>query len=307
MSLTDQTDLDPALANRTIMEPAVAKAKAIAALSDLPPFPVVLNRLLASLAEEDVPFAKIGDLIEKDTVISGNVLRMVNSALYARRGTVNSVRHALSLIGVEKVRNVVLGMSITRLWSKIKTPSSWSTARFNKHSAEVAALSDCLVQRLPVNYGEGAFVGGLLHDVGRLLIALSLTPQHDAIAELHQRTGRPICDCESELLGFTHGELSADALISWNIPAPICTAVLYHHRPSADTSEIGAGEVRLSRIVSVADEYVNSIGESILPRAVAGRGPDPALIESLGLDHEQAEALLEEFSTEREVMSEFFR
>jgi HD-like signal output (HDOD) protein len=307
MSLTDQTGLDPALANRTIMEPAVAKAKAIAALSDLPPFPVVLNRLLASLAEEDVPFAKIGDLIEKDTVISGNVLRMVNSALYARRGTVNSVRHALSLIGVEKVRNVVLGMSITRLWSKIHTPGSWSTARFNKHSAEVAALSDCLVQRLPVNYGEGAFVGGLLHDVGRLLIALSLTPQHDAIAELHQRTGRPICDCESELLGFTHGELSADALISWNIPAPICTAVLYHHRPSADTSEIGAGEVRLSRIVSVADEYVNSIGESILPRAVAGRRPDPALIESLGLDHEQAEALLEEFSTEREVMSEFFR
>jgi HD-like signal output (HDOD) protein len=305
MSLTDQSSLDAALASRTIMEPGVLKAKAIAALSDLPPFPIVLNKLLASLAEEDVPFAKIGELIEKDTVISGNVLRMVNSALYARRGTVNSVRHALSLIGVEKVRNVVLGMSITRLWNKIKTPSSWSTARFNKHSAEVAALSDCLAQRLPVNYGEGAFVAGLLHDVGRLLIALSLTPQHDAIVDLHQRTGRPICDCERELLGFAHGELSAEALISWNLPTPICIAVLYHHEPSADTREIGAGEVRLSRIVSVADQYVNSTGESILPRPSAGG--DPALIESLGLDREQVEALLDEFSTEREVMSEFFK
>ncbi len=295
----------------TLLNPAIvasnaAKAKAIDALSHLPPFPAILNRLLASLAEEDVPFAKIGDLIEKDTVISGNVLRMVNSALYARRGTVNSVRHALSLIGVEKVRNVVLGMSITRLWSKIETSGSWSMARFNKHSGEVAALSDCLAQHLPVNYGEGAFVAGLLHDVGRMLIALSMTPQYDAIVDL-ERTGRPICDCEIELLGFTHAALSAEALTSWNLPAPICTAVLYHHEPSADACVIGAGEVRLSRIVSVANEYVNSIGESILPRVSTASEGDPALIESLGLDRKQADALLREFSIEREVMSEFFR
>jgi len=280
------------------------KERAIRALGNLPPFPVVLNRLLASLAGEDVPFARIGDLIEKDTVISGNLLNLVNSALYARRGTVNSVRHTLSLLGIEKVRNAVLGMSITRMWNKIQPPASWSMARFNMHSAAVATLADCIAQRLPVSYGEGAFVAGLLHDLGRLLIALSLPTDYEMIRDLHQSTGRSIFDCEVALLGFSHAELSAEALAVWNLPAPIRNAVLYHHSPGADVGAIAEGELRLSRVVCVANEYVNSTGTSI--SAGANLGGDPSLLEPLGLGPDQARRLVEEFNTECEAMAPFF-
>src|SRR6185369_16527006 len=126
------------------------KQRALVALTKLPPFSPILNKLLASLAGEDVSFAKIGDLIEKDTVVAGNVLRLVNSALHGRTGNINSVRHALSILGVDKIRNAVLGMSISRMWNQVRTPPGWSMARFNMHSVSVAILSDLMAQRLPV-------------------------------------------------------------------------------------------------------------------------------------------------------------
>jgi len=154
--------------------PNPLKIKALLALDDLPPFSPIMNRLLASLAAEDVSFIKLADLIEKDTVIAGNLLHVVNSALYARRSTINSVRHALSVMGVAKLRNIVLGMSVASMWNHTKVPAAWSMRRFDMHSAAVAILSDLLAQHLPVTYPEGAFVAGLFHDLGRLLIVLIL-------------------------------------------------------------------------------------------------------------------------------------
>lgn len=98
--------------------PSHAKEQALRALAQLPPFSPILNRLIASLAQEDVSFAKISDLIEKDTALAGNVLRLVNSALYGLRGTVNSIRHAVSLLGIAKLRNATLSMSVARMWSQ---------------------------------------------------------------------------------------------------------------------------------------------------------------------------------------------
>lgn len=271
------------------------KRKAIRSLGELPPFSAILNRLLASLAGENVSFSKLGDLIEKDTVVAGNLLHLVNSALYARRGTINSVRHALSLLGLEKVRNAVLGMSITRMWSKVRMPGSWSMARFNIHSASVAILSDLLAQRLPVDYPEGAFAAGLLHDVGRLIIAQSL-PDHYARIELMHASGRPRLDCEVEALGFTHPMLSAEALACWSLPEAIRTAVLDHHTPP--------GDLALSRILDAANHYVNSTGTTISPGDT--EWSDPSLVESLGL-MDGAGTVLSEFAAEFSAMSAFFR
>src|SRR5579863_3162255 len=99
---------------------ATLSQRALAALGKLPPFSPIMNRLLASLAGEDVSFSKLGDLIEKDAVIAGNLLHVVNSALYARRSSVNSVRHAVSVMGTAKLRNVVLGMSVANMWNRTR-------------------------------------------------------------------------------------------------------------------------------------------------------------------------------------------
>jgi HD-like signal output (HDOD) protein len=288
----------------TRLDTELLRERAIRALGELPPFSPILNRLLASLANEEVSFVKLGDLIEKDPVMAGNLLHLVNSALYARRGSINSVRHALSLLGINKLRNAVLGMSITRMWNQVHTPSSWSMARFNMHSSAVAILSDLLAQRLNVNYAEGAFVAGLLHDVGRLLIALALTEEYGRILQMHESEGKALVICEMEVTGLTHPELSAKALEIWNLPEPIQNAVRYHHDPASDPSAKG-GEVMLSRVLDAANQYVNSMGVSILKEC-----PDVAdatLVESLGLPAEQLQTILAEFKAEYDAMSAFFR
>src|SRR5271154_685374 len=178
------------------------KEKALRSLGALPPFSPILTRLLAALAAEDVSFPMLGDLIEKDTVVAANLLHLVNSALYARRGSISSVRHSIALLGANKLRNAVLGMSIAKVWNRVKMPPSWSMARFNMHYAAVAELSDLLAQRLPVVYPEGAFVAGLLHDSGRLLIALALPREYERILEMYAAGERSMTECEREVLGF---------------------------------------------------------------------------------------------------------
>ena len=295
--LTEKITSSPAPAHSALRE------RALRALTGLPPFSPILNRLLATLAGEDASFEKLADLIEKDTVVAGNILHLVNSAMYARRGTINSVRHAISLLGVNKLRNAVLGMSVTRMWQNVRPAGSWSMARFNMHSAATAMLSDMLAQHLPVNYPEGAFVAGLMHDVGRLLIAVGLPAEFDRIVA-HQRAGkRPAVEAEDAILGFTHPELSAQALAIWKLPEPIQIAVRDHHNPPPAGP---SNQLALSAVVNAADRFVHSTGISILEQNGAAT-VDPAALLALGLSEDRLERLLSQFEAEFEAMTPFFR
>jgi HD-like signal output (HDOD) protein len=210
---------------------------------------------MASLAQQDVSFAAISVLIEKDTVLAGNLLKIVNSALYARCGTITSVRHAVSMLGVNKLRNATLGMSVARMWNQIKTPPGWSMASFNLHSAGVAILSDLLAQKLPVDYAEEAFAAGLFHDLGWLLVVLGCPEEFKQASRAIQQSDPASAPGESEILGISHGELSAQALAIWNLPEPIQNAVRYHAKPEEDPAA-GSAMVPLSRIVNMADQCV---------------------------------------------------
>jgi HD-like signal output (HDOD) protein len=278
----------------------VKRQWALDSLHRLPPFSAILSKLMASLSGQDVSFAVLGDLIEKDAVVAGNILRVVNSAVYARRGTVNSVRHALSVLGVEKVRNTVLAMSISRMLHQAKTPQSWSMERFNKHSAGVAMLSDLIAQQVRgIEYPEGAFVSGLLHDVGRLLIAMGLPQEHTAIVKLHLETGRAWADCEEEVLGFGHAGLSADVMAQWKIPDPIRDAILSHHSPPPTR------EVTLARVLNAADAFVNASGNTIQ----AGPPGDPndlSMFAELGLDDARQQKLVENFQAEYNAIAQYY-
>jgi HD-like signal output (HDOD) protein len=264
----------------------------------------MLTRLMASLAREDVSFASVAELIEKDTVLAGNVLRLVNSALYGRRGTVNSVRHAVALLGITKLRNTTLSMSVTRLWRHVKTPDGWSMAQFNLHSVAVGILADLLSQYKRVQYPEGAFTAGLFHDLGRLLIAIALPDDYVQMMSLHKREHTCLQELEQQFVGCTHADLSAQALAVWNLPEAIQSAVRYHHNPEADPTPLKAGETRLSELVRVASLYVSRSVLSV-EEADDADGPVENPLDELKLGDKLPE-ILENFKTEFAAIKEFF-
>ncbi len=284
--------------------PSPARERALRVLGELPPFSPILNRLIGSLAQEDVSFAKIADLIEKDTVLAGNILRLVNSALYGLPGTINSIRHAVSLLGINKLRNSTLSMSVSRMWNQVKTPPGWSMARFNLHSVGVAIMADLLSQRLSVEYAEGAFAAGLFHDLGLLLIAIGMPEEYKQIDLLCQKHEKWAQEYEVQIIGMPLGQLSAEALATWNLPEQIRTAVRFLDTPDLDPSASQSAGVALSRVLHAADHYVKSLGTSV--SLFEGNVTDGTkALEALGLG-DRLPAVLTDFDNEFNAIKPYF-
>jgi len=270
-------------------------------LGSLPPFSPVLNRLLATLSGEDVYLAEVADLIEKDTVLTGNVLQLVNSALYARRGSVSSVRHAISLIGLARIRNFVIGLSLNRIWSSLASPPNWSRAQFSQHSVASGMLADQIAAELPVEYPEGAFAAGLLQNIGVLLIAACLPPEFEQIRAIYLHRDNPLEECESAVLGLDHASLSTLAVEHWRLPAPIQQAVAFHSCPPA----CSGGKVSLALLLRFCEILAAQRGVPIQPWIRPLNQSAAEIASGLGLPP-VTEALLESFDEEFAAVKQFF-
>ena len=233
-----------------------ARDRIMGEIDKLPPFSPVLTRLLATLADDDVSFGQMAAIIETDAVLAGNLLRVVNSPLYGRIATINSVRHAVAIMGTNKIRNLVLGMSVARRWAGARVPGRWNSKQFNVHSLAVAVLADLVVLEAPVPYPEGAFTAGLLHDVGKLLIAVAMPGPFETMCDMYKSRAGSVQDCELESIGVTHAEISGAIMERWKLPKPIQEAVAHHHSPDRANN----GKVHLAHVIEAADHYINSNG-----------------------------------------------
>jgi putative nucleotidyltransferase with HDIG domain len=278
-----------------------ARERIMAALDKLPPFSPVLTRLLATLADEDVSFGELAGIIETDAVLAGNLLRLVNSPLYGRISTINSVRHAVAIVGSIKIRNLVLGMSVTRRWAGARMPAKWNGRKFNEHSLAVAVLADLVVLEVRVPYPEGAFTAGLLHDIGKLLIAVALPAEFEKIHDRYASGGDTMKNCELETIGVTHAEISGAVLNRWQLPKPIREAVAYHHSPN----QANGGDPHLAHIIEATDHYINNAGHGMGPYSQPHETDFEDNYHSLGLNGcilKVAEA----FKTEFQAIRTFF-
>jgi HD-like signal output (HDOD) protein len=282
----------------TLLPDKSPREKALAGIGKLPPFSPVLTKLLAMLADDDIMVGELADWVEKDTVLTGNVLRMVNSAAYGRMGTVANVRHAIAMLGLSRVRNIVLSLSVCAAMTPLELPAGWSARHFNLHAVAVANLSDLIAQNTKVAYPDGAFVAGLLHDVGKLLLAVTCPNVYSYVIVETKREGRTFNDVELADLGFSHAELSERVVESWKLPVPVQVAVRYHHDPAAEENVTGLPS--LSHVVQVADGCANAMGISAVADGRAAEDPTP-LLQALGLG-EKSERILQTFHKDMEAM-----
>ncbi len=239
-------------------------ARALALANELPPLSPLARHLLATLSSpgEGPSLREVASWIEKDIMTSGKVLALANSALYGRLMPILSIRAAVARLGMNPLRNLIIHESVVKLWSQLPTPAQWSSTRFNNHSIATAVFCEIIASALSPEYMELAFLAGLFHDTGRLIMAVLLHDNPKALEELNRHEHMNLEEMEKELVGFTHSEVSAIVARSWNLPASIEAAVRYHENPNDDPGQ-SSQKILLSQIVNAADLYVDCQGFSI--------------------------------------------
>ena len=190
----------------------ITRQQALQGVERLPQLSPMMIHLLARLAHRHCDIPELTAVVEKDALLSAQILRLANSAVFARSQPIMSVKHAVARVGLTAMRKFALTSSISNLFSRFRTASSFSMTRFNLHAVATGTMVELLAEELPVEYSKGAFVAGLLHDVGKLLIAAILPKQYDTILAVNSVSRSPLIESEREILGVDHAELSGLAI-----------------------------------------------------------------------------------------------
>jgi HD-like signal output (HDOD) protein len=218
------------------MNPATGKLlqRKVSELGNLPAMPSVLRSLGECLSASpcDANVERIVELISYDKSLAAQCLRMANSALFRRRVEVDSVRGAVLALGIWKIRDIAYSCSLPGIFSDTKHGMPPSV--FWRHALGTALVSQHLAQRLGVANVERIYLAGLLHDIGILVNSLLFPAEFARVLKTAESSETPLCEVESQVLGFTHCESGRILADIWNLPADISGTIEFHHDPVSD-------------------------------------------------------------------------
>lgn len=242
--------LSEAFAMRDLLANQALKT-VISRLRCIPSLPTLYEELTAELRSEDFSSARIAQIISKDVGMAAKILQLANSVFVGAGGRVSSLQQALTLIGTETVRTLVLSVHVfaqfdgnTRVAANL--PALWDhSVAVSILAQEIAVLEGCAKGLL-----EECFTAGLLHDIGKVVL-LAEMPNYLEVCT--KRSGEKT-DLEHALLGCTHAEVGAYLMSIWGLPFSLARAVLYHHHPG-ETAETKFSSLTA---VHVADVIVSA-------------------------------------------------
>ncbi len=215
--------------------------------SELPVLPIIVTEINKAAQSESTTVAQIAEIILKDQSITARVLRMVNSAAYASRNKVTTVSRAVIVLGFNTIRNLAISLSLYSMLDK----SADDLKEFFRHSISVAAISKLLAERKRFAAGEEAFIAGLLHDIGRLVLVKYFPKAYKRI-EKRAADGMTMLEAELGVLGINHAQLGELVLETWNLPEMLREPVARHHLEEPD-------ENPLVNLVAVADAFAHEL------------------------------------------------
>jgi signal transduction histidine kinase/HD-like signal output (HDOD) protein len=255
-------------------------------VNSLPVLPEVADAVIRMALDEDVSVRKIADLIEKDQALTARILSVSNSSFYKRSREIHTVRDAVVLIGAEAVRTLVLGISILSVFPS-RRDSPLDHRGFWRHCLGCAMYAEALVGKVSQGLGPKAFCAGLLHDIGKLVLDLTMPDEYARVIEKAKDGLRRLDEIEREALGLTHAEVGREVMAHWRLPGIYEETVWCHHEP---VMVLDDDQYLLAGIVNVADAmaHMTALGSSgncfppQVPAAVLGRfSLDEAVLDAL--------------------------
>lgn len=251
--------------------------------SDLPFSPELLAKLFGQV--KDGTMASLEDVaatIARDQALAAKVLALANSAFYGLQAQVGGIPRAVAVLGLKEIRHLVLAVGAQRMCKR--KPAGFDLPGYWKHQLTTAEAARLLARLMNHPDPDALFACGLLHDLGKLLVASASPEDWQAIERLARERALPYVKAEQLHWGLEHGLLAALTLGAWNLPDEVTEPVNWHHSPDAAPA-FG----REAAILRLADALAHA--EETPPGAVL---PTPDLFAALDIDENQARTSLTE-------------
>jgi HD-like signal output (HDOD) protein len=244
-------------------------------LERLPSAPTIYMELTQALSDPNSSAHQIAAIVEGDPAMSAKLLQLVNSAYFGLAQRATSIQQAVTYLGINTLKALALSAHV------FGTIEGQSVNGLMLEQLQKASLATGTLARQMVTdrkRTDDAFTAGIVRDIGRIVIAVSLPEQFREIEANVKATGRPVHVVEHELLGASHAEIGAYLLGVWGVPFSITETVAFHHRPSA----IGEGATDVLAAVHVAGALVDGARVTD-PESLSAEAFDVPFLERAGL------------------------
>ncbi len=195
-------------------------------IGNLPTVPETLRKLSNIIENPQVSLNDISGFVQSDPAITFRVLKMVNSAVYGFPGRIASVSHAIMLLGLNVVKGLLLGISVFELMHK-------AMGGLYEHSMGCAAAAKIIAHKKGLREPEEVYVAGLLHDIGKVVMALEFPEAYESALACAVQEDIQIGEAEKRFFADNHPVLGGVLSEKWRFPKKLTEAILYHHRPQA--------------------------------------------------------------------------
>lgn len=201
-------------------------------IDDLPTLPVVVQEIISVTNREDSNAQDLIDIINMDTSLTANLLKVANSPVFGLPQQIDSTRKAVVLLGFEEVRNIALSAGVFAGLQSEEDESIFAQDAYWRHSFLVAYLARELYRLFPSQKQKSSyFTAGLLHDIGYVVLGQHFPRELKFITELVQHQKASQLEAEEKFLGATHSFIGGSLLQRWQLPQEQINAVMEHHSP----------------------------------------------------------------------------
>jgi putative nucleotidyltransferase with HDIG domain len=234
-----------------MMTETFARPQAPWALRLVPPFPAVAHRVLGLVGQEDISVQELGKVVQMDPSFAAELLRYANSALFGCRREVKSLAHAITVVGLDRVRTVATFIALNRM-----VRSSVRVEALRKvwlHSLATAIIAE-EASRITRTARDCAYTAGLLHNLGTLGMMSAYPDEYSRMLEVSNDYGFDLLETERDLFDIDHCAAGAYLAEDWNFPDELAAAIALHH------DEPLAGECALANLIKVSWRLSDTLG-----------------------------------------------
>ena len=217
-------------------------------LSDIPSLPIVASRILHIIANDNSSLEELKRVISMDQSFSSRLLKVANSPYYRASNTIADVTDAITRIGFTTVQALVFAISLKDL----RRPLNKVDFRLWEHSLAVSVASGLIARDAGMSSGE-PFVYGLLHDIGKVVINLSLKNEFAEVISTVEQQNIPFWEAENKILGFDHGDMGKYVADQWRLPANLSFVIANHHEADILDCKESSDLKKKTLIVKAAD------------------------------------------------------